>query len=76
MVVGGVATQNARVIESLGLIRAEWKKMGEYGVTQTELDDAKSYLNGVFPLRFGSSRAIADLLVGMQISKLGRNYWL
>ncbi|MEC7489470.1 MAG: pitrilysin family protein [Pseudomonadota bacterium] len=74
LLVGGVATQNARAIESLGLIRAEWKKMGEYGVTQTELDDAKSYLNGVFPLRFGSSLAIADLLVGMQISKLGRNY--
>jgi zinc protease len=63
---GGVATNNAQVAESLALIRAEWRRMAEEGPTAEELADAKRYLTGAWPLRFSSSGAIASILVAMQ----------
>ena len=71
---GSVATQNARVAETLHVILAEWRKLSEKGITKKELKDAKTYLNGSFPLRLGSSREVANLLVSIQVSKLGMNY--
>ena len=72
--VGGVSTQNARIGESLDLIRAEWARMAEQGPTEQELTDAKTYLTGAFPLRFSSSGKIAGILVAMQTENLGIDY--
>ena len=74
LVVGGVATQNERVSESLDLIRAEWRRMAEDGPSEEELRDAKTYLTGSFPLRFSSSGRISGMLVGMQLNHLGIDY--
>jgi zinc protease len=74
LVVGGVATQNGRVSQSLDLIRKEWRRMGEHGPGAQELQDAKTYLTGSFPLRFSSSGNIASMLVGMQLDDLGIDY--
>ncbi|WP_340116949.1 pitrilysin family protein [Pelagibius sp. 7325] len=74
MIYAGTATQNARVGESLDLIRQEWRRMAEDGPTAEELDDAKRYLTGSFPLRFSSSANIAGMLVGMQMEDLGIDY--
>ena len=74
IIAGGVATQNARAAESISVIRAEWKKLAEKGITANELAIAKTYLNGSFPLRLGSSRGIANMLVGIQMSDLGMDY--
>lgn len=74
LIVGGVATANARVAESLGLIRAEWRRMAQGGPTEEEMQSAKTYINGSFPLQFDSSRNIADMLVEIQASKLGIDY--
>lgn len=74
LVMGGVATQNGRVSQSLDLIRAEWRRMAEAGPSETELRDAKTYLTGSFPLRFSSSGAISGMLVGMQMDDLGIDY--
>lgn len=74
LLAGGVATQNARAAESLSVIRAEWQKLADTGITAKELDIAKTYMNGSFPLRLGSSRGIAGMLVGIQISDLGMDY--
>jgi zinc protease len=71
---GGVATQNERVAESLELIRAEWRRMAEAGPSETELHDAKTYLTGSFPLRFSSSGRISGMLAGMQRHDLGIDY--
>jgi len=48
--------------------------MAEEGPTSEELDDAKRYLTGSFPLRFSSSDNIAGMLVGMQTEDLGIDY--
>ena len=74
MLVGGAGTANARVKETLDVLRAEWGRMAEAGITDKELADAKTYLTGAFPLRFTSNGRIAGILVGMQISKLGIDY--
>jgi zinc protease len=74
LIVGQVATQNARVAQSLELIRAEWTRMATMPVSQKELDDAKSYLTGSYFTRLNSTRRIAGLLVGIQFDNLGIDY--
>jgi zinc protease len=71
---GGVATQNERVAESIEVIRAEFARMRDDGVSADELSDAKTYLTGSFPLRLDSNSEIASMLVGMQIAELGIDY--
>ncbi len=71
---GGVSTENSRVGESLSVIRAEWARMRDHGVTEAELRDARTYLTGSFPLRFTSTNRIARILVSMQFNDLGIDY--
>lgn len=73
-VMGGAATANARVAETVATVREVWTKFAEDGPTPEELTDAKTYLTGAFPMRFTSSSAIADMLVGMQEENLGIDY--
>ena len=72
--VGGAGTANARVAETIKVVRDEWTKMAENGVTDAELTAAKKYLTGSFPLRFTSTERIASMLVGMQMDDLGIDY--
>lgn len=74
VILGWVATQNAKVAESLKLIRAEWARMANTPVSQSELDDAKNYLTGSYFTRLNSTRRIASLLVGLQLDNLGIDY--
>ena len=74
LIMGGVATQNQRVSQSLDLIRAEWRRMAEDGPSEEELRNAKTYLTGSFPLRFSSSGRISGMLIGMQLNHLGIDY--
>jgi len=73
-VMGGAGTANARVAETVATVRDVWKDFAEDGPTADELNDAKTYLTGAFPMRFTSSAAIADMLVGMQEDGLGIDY--
>ncbi len=66
----GAGTQNARVKETLDVVRAEWKKAATQGVSAEEVQDAKTFLTGSFALRFNSSDNIAAILLGMQMDKL------
>lgn len=74
MVMGGVATRNDAIGQSLSLISAEWTRMKEKGVSQEELDNAKSYLTGAYPLRFTSLGNLSGMLVGMQKEALGMDF--
>jgi zinc protease len=71
---GQVATRNDRVGDSVQVIKEEWRRMAEGGVTPKELADAKTYLNGSFPLQLESTAAIAGLLQVIQTEKLGIDY--
>ncbi len=74
LILGSVASANDKVAESVALIRSEWQRMHDEGPTQAELDDAKTYLSGSFPLSLDSTQHIAAVLVQMQEDKLGIDY--
>lgn len=71
---GRVSSANDRIAEAIEVIRDEWARMAEHGVTQEELDSAKTYLTGAYPLRFDGNAAIANILVGMQMDDLPVDY--
>jgi zinc protease len=71
---GSVQTANERMAESLEVIKAEWARMAADGITADELDRARRYLTGAFPLRFDSNAKIANYLVFMQEENLGIDY--
>ncbi len=74
LLAGGMSTANATVAESIDLIREEWAKMKEAGVTEDELDRAKTYLTGAYPLRFDGNGRIANILTGMQMDGMRPEY--
>ena len=74
IIMGSVATENARFAQSLALIREEWQRMRDEGVSEKELADAKTYLTGSFPLQFTNTKTIAGLLIAIQKDKLGIDY--
>lgn len=72
--IGGVATVNERIGESLDIIKARIADIAGNGITADELEDAKTFLNGSFPLRLDSNAKIARVLVGIQLNDLGKDY--
>jgi zinc protease len=74
LIVGNAGTANERAGETLAVIREQWRLLSEHGLSEPELDDAKSYLIGSFPLRLTSSGRIAGLLVSIRLDDLGIDY--
>ncbi len=74
LVMGQVRSDNARMAESIKVIREEWAKIGQDGLTAEELEDAKTYLTGAYALRFDGNAPIARIMVGMQMIGLPVNY--
>ena len=71
---GSVSSANDRVAEAIGVIRDEWARIRDDGVTAEELRDAKTYLTGAYPLRFEGNSQIARIAVGMQMDGLAVDY--
>jgi len=71
---GQASTVNARAAETVDVVRAEWARLADNGVTAEELDAAKTYLTGAYPLRFDGNSRIAGQLVGMQMEGLPIDY--
>ena len=74
LLLGAVRTANERMAESLEVIRTEWARMAAEGVTAEELEAAKKFLTGAFPLGLDSNAKIADFLVFLQTEGLGSEY--
>jgi len=71
---GYFASANEKVAEAVALVRAEWARMAQGGADEAELEAAKTYLTGAYPLRFDGNARIASILVGMQHQGLPRDY--
>ena len=71
---GSVSSANDRIGQSIEVIRAEWARLREEGVSTEELNDAKTYLTGAFPLRFDGNAQIASITAGMQMDGLSPDY--
>lgn len=74
LIMGGVATANDRVAQSVELVRAEWARLRDAGASAEELADAKTYLTGSFFTRLGSTRSMAGMLLAVQLDRLGIDY--
>lgn len=74
LMVGSVATRNDRVAETIDILRHEWARMREEGPTADELEKAKTYLIGSFPLQLTSTSSIAQMLTVIQLEELGIDY--
>jgi zinc protease len=74
LIIGSAATANERVPETIEVVRTQWSRMARGPITTSQLDDAKTFLTGSFPLRLTSSGQIAGILVGMQLDNLGIDY--
>lgn len=69
------ATRADRAAETLGIIRAEAKRMADEGVTAEELEFAKKYVIGAYAINnLDSSASIARTLVQLQMDHLGIDY--
>ncbi|MEQ6203229.1 pitrilysin family protein [Sulfitobacter sp. HNIBRBA2951] len=71
---GQVSSGNDRIGEAISVIRDEWRRAASEGITAQELQDAKTYLTGAYPLRFDGNGTIAGILVGMQLINLDIDY--
>jgi zinc protease len=58
----------------LNLTRAEFRRMRDKGPSAEELQHAKDYVIGAFPLEATNNSQIAKRLVGMQLEYLGIDY--
>ncbi|MEH7830280.1 M16 family metallopeptidase [Gemmobacter denitrificans] len=73
LLIGQFATDNRTAVEAVAILQAEWARAAQ-GVTEAELQAAKTYLTGAYPLRFDGNGTIANILVGMQMSGFSADY--
>ncbi len=71
---GALASSNDKAAEAIKVIRQLWSDVAANGVTQAELDAAKTYMTGSYPLRFDGNDNIAGILVGMQMESFPIDY--
>lgn len=70
LLMGRVASDNAKAAQVLDLLRAEWARMGRAGPSAEELETAKTYLAGSQVLSLDSTSRVAGLLVSLQNDNL------
>jgi len=68
-------TKSSSVGEAIDGVLQEMVKIRKSPVTDVELDEAKAYLAGSFPLRIDSSRKVARLLTQIAFYGLGLDYF-
>ncbi len=73
-ILGSVRSSNDRIAQAIEVIRDEWARIATQGITEDELNDAKRYLTGAYPLRFDGNGPIANIMVGMQMQGLPIDY--
>ncbi len=71
---GQFQASNDKVAEAVTVVQAEWAKLAAGDITSAELDAAKTYMIGAYPLRFDGNGTIASILVGMQRNGFSIDY--
>lgn len=71
---GSLATRNATAEEALSEVKSVLENLQRKGVTTEECNDAKTYVTGSFARQLDSNSAVSNLLLAMQIHKLGEDY--
>ena len=71
---GQVASANEDIAEAIELVRVEWQRMAEGGVTEEELEAAKKNMTGSYVLRFDGNAQIASILRYSQMDNFPIDY--
>ena len=71
---GGAATENSVVGQSIDVIRAEWTRIRDEPISKEQLKAARDNVTGSFALQFSNTGAIAGMLVAIQRQDLGIDY--
>ena len=71
---GSVSSGNERIGEAIDIIKQEWARMADGGVTDAELEAAIKYMTGSYPLRFDGNGQIANLLTYSQMNNFPIDY--
>ena len=74
MYLGQFSASNDKVAEAIEVVRGEWTRMANEGISEKELTETKTYLTGGYALRFDGNGPIANILVGMQVEGLPIDY--
>jgi len=74
IMLGSVATRADAVRQTISVVRDTLADYAAHGATQQELDDAKTYLTGSFPIAFASNAGIAAQLSTFQRQGLDIGY--
>ena len=75
VVQGSTSSENGTVARALDMVRAEWAEMATNGPTADELQGAKDFLTGSFPLQFDGSTRIARLMVNARLDGRGLDWF-
>jgi zinc protease len=71
---GSVSSGNETIGDAIDIIKNEWDRMANGGVTDAELDAAIKYMTGSYPLRFDGNGKIANLLAYSQLNDFPIDY--
>jgi zinc protease len=74
LVLAGGSTKNATAGEVLDIVKTEFGKVHQDGITETELNEAKTYISGSFPLSLTSTERLSSLLMQLRVNDLGIDY--
>jgi zinc protease len=67
-------TKNETAQEAIRIANDEIRRIREEPVSEQELNDAKDYLIGSFPLRYDTNRKVASFLAQVEYFQLGLDY--
>ena len=67
-------TKNETATEAIRIATDEMRRIREQLVSDQELNDAKDYLIGSFPLRFDTNRKVASFLAQVEYFEIGLDY--
>jgi zinc protease len=67
-------TRNESARDAMQIARAEIERIRRELVSEQELNDAKDYLTGSFPLRLDTNRKVASFLAQVEFYELGSDY--
>ncbi|WP_299810961.1 pitrilysin family protein [uncultured Roseibium sp.] len=75
LLIGSAATKADRAGETVDVMLEQFRRMATEGPSEEELNSAKQFITGSYPLRFDSSGKIARQLVALQNADLGIDYF-
>lgn len=71
---GNVQTKKESTSQTIDLIKEIWKDLHDHGLTQEELEAARTYVLGYYPQNFATLESSARILLSLQQNHLGKEY--